>query len=93
MFTDSMGSTAKGSRKSHDYAVSTHVRVREEAFGLLFYNTQNNKLTFVRSEDLFRIQSLPRGRKTVTAACKAADRLRAEKILDHLAKRGLLFEA
>ena len=93
MSTDFMDSTAKGFRKSHGYEVSPHVRVREEAFGLLFYNTKNNKLTFVKSGNLFRIQSLPRRKKTVAAACMAADRLRAEKILDHLVKKGLLFEA
>jgi len=73
--------------------VSPHVRVRKEEFGLLFYNTQNTKLTFVRSGDLFQIENLPSGGKMVAAAYEAADRNRPKKILENLVNKGLIFEA
>ena len=93
VFTDPKGSNFKDLQESGGYVVSPHVRVRREAFGLLFYNTQNTRLTFVRSGDLFKIKILPRGEKRIIAANEATDRRRIKKILDNLVNKGLIFEA
>jgi putative mycofactocin binding protein MftB len=50
------------------YTISPSVRVRKEAFGLLFYNTEDSRLTFVKSGDILQIQALPHGVKRI-AAC------------------------
>ncbi len=93
VFTDSRSSAGKNLRESHRYVVSPHVRVRKEEFGLLFYNTQNAKLTFVRSGDLFRIEYLPKGGKRISAACETASRRNPKIILGNLVNKGLIFEA
>jgi putative mycofactocin binding protein MftB len=93
VFTDPECSNAKDLQESHGYVVSPHVRVRKEEFGLLFYNTQNTKLTFVRSGDLFKIKALTRGEKTIVTANEAKDRRKLKKILDILVDKGLIFEA
>lgn len=93
VFTDSNFSNEKDLQKSRGYMVSPHVRVRKEEFGLLFYNTQNAKLTFVKSEDLLKIQNLPKRQKMIAAANEATNRRRSKKILDELVNKGLIFEA
>lgn len=93
VFTDSRSSAGKSLRESHKYMVSPHVRVRKEEFGLLFYNTQNAKLTFVRSGDLFRVKNLPKGGKRISADYEAAGTRSLNKILDNLVNKGLIFEA
>jgi putative mycofactocin binding protein MftB len=80
-------------QESRGYVVAPHVRVRSEGFGLLFYNTQNTRLTFVRSGDLFRIKTLPGREKTIIAANEATNRRKIKKILDSLMNKGLIFEA
>jgi len=84
---------SKEHQELHGYVVSPHVRVRKEKFGLLFFNTKNARLTFVRSGDLFRIESLPSGGKMIAGACEATDRHRSKNILDNLVNKGLIFEA
>jgi putative mycofactocin binding protein MftB len=93
VFTDPKRSNVKGLQESHGYVVSPHVRVRKEEFGLLFYNTQNTRLTFVRSGGLFEIKTLTRGEKTIIAANEATDRRKLKKTLDNLVNKGLIFEA
>jgi len=92
VFTDSRNSAGKKLRESQEYVVSPHVRVRKEEFGLLFYNTQNARLTFVRSGDLFRLENLPKGGKKISAACEAVNRCNLKIILGKLANKGLIFE-
>ena len=92
MFTDFKYSAKKTLRESHGYVVSPHVRVRKEEFGLLFYNTQNASLTFVRSGNLFRIENLPGGGKGISAAYEVADRRSLKKVLGNLMSKGLIFE-
>jgi putative mycofactocin binding protein MftB len=93
VFTDSRNSAGRKLRAFQEYVVSPHVRVRKEEFGLLFYNTQNAKLTFVGSGDLFRIENLPKGRKKISAACEAVSRCNLKIVLRNLANKGLIFEA
>ena len=72
------------------YKVSPHARVRKEAFGLLFYNTDDSRLTFVKSRDLLKIQALPDGAKTIAAGLKPETQTRVRKLLDYLLKQRLI---
>jgi putative mycofactocin binding protein MftB len=92
VFTDPKEPVGKIRRESSGYVVSPHVRVRNEEFGLLFYHTQNARLTFVRSGDLFRIQIRPDGERVIIAANEAAGRGKCKRILDSLMGKGLIFE-
>jgi putative mycofactocin binding protein MftB len=75
------------------YAISLPVRVRKEAFGLLFYNTEDSRLTFVKSGDLLRIISLPHEAKRITARLEPETQTRVRKLLDHLLKKRLICES
>ena len=72
------------------YTVSPHVRVRKEAFGLLFYNTEDARLTFVKSGDILKLKTLPNGAKGIAASLKPETQVRARKVLDHLLKKRLI---
>jgi putative mycofactocin binding protein MftB len=72
------------------YTISPHVRVRKEAFGLLFYNTEDSRLTFVKSRDILQIEALPNGVKKIAAALEPATQVRVKKLLDHLLKKRLI---
>jgi putative mycofactocin binding protein MftB len=75
------------------YAVSPPVRVRKETFGLLFYNTEDSNLTFVKSGDLLQINTLPHRAKTITVSLKPETQARVRKLLDHLLKKRLICES
>jgi putative mycofactocin binding protein MftB len=64
--TESAAFARTGQRNGSCYVVPSPVRVRKEAFGLLFYNTEDANLTFVKSGDLLQISALPHGAKTIT---------------------------
>jgi putative mycofactocin binding protein MftB len=72
------------------YSIPPFVRVRKEAFGLLFYNTEDSRLTFVKSGEMLQIQSLPNGTKRIAVRLKPATQTRARKFLDHLLKKRLI---
>ena len=74
-------------------AVPPPVRVRKEAFGLLFYNTQDSRLTFVKSRDLLQIETLPHGGKRIVASLGPASQMKVKRLLEHLLKKGLIGEA
>ena len=72
------------------YTVSPHVRVRKEAFGLLFYNTEDSRLTFIRSSEILQIITLPNGAKTIAASMEPATQVKVRKLLDHLLNKRLI---
>jgi len=72
------------------YTVSPSARVRKEAFGLLFYNTEDSRLTFVKSGDLLQIKALPHGAKRIAARLEPETQTRVTKLLDHLLKKRLI---
>ena len=80
-------------RRELCYAVSPPVRVRKEAFGLLFYNTQDSRLTFVKSRELLQIEATPNGGKMIAASLEPASRVKVQRVLDHLLNKGLIGEA
>ncbi len=72
------------------YTISPHVRVRQEAFGLLFYNTEDSRLTFVKSRDILQISALPNGAKNIAASLEPGTQASVRKLLDHLLKKRLI---
>jgi len=72
------------------YAISRAVRVREEAFGLLFYDTGESRLTFVRSGELLQIKIQPDGSKTISADMTPQTRAKVRRLLDNLIKKRLI---
>jgi len=75
------------------YEVSPHVRVRKEAFGLLFFNTEESRLTFVKSGALLGIQDHPDGSKKILADIKPETRGNVKRLFSHLLKKGLIRES
>ncbi len=72
------------------YKIPPSVRVRKEDFGLLFYNTEDSRLTFVQSGGILQIQALPHGATRISAGLKPETQTRVRKLLDHLSKKGLI---
>lgn len=70
--------------------ISPHARVRKESFGLLFYNTEDSRLTFVKSGDLLQIQVLPNRKKKIAGDLKPETQGRVRRLLDHLLKKRLI---
>jgi len=75
------------------HPIASSVRVREEAFGLLFYNTEESRLTFVKSGDLLRIKTLSNGEKAIMAAVKPEAGIKARRLFDHLFQKRLIRES
>ncbi len=75
------------------YGISPAVRVRKEAFGLLFYNTEESRLTFVKSGTLLRIQDHPDGSKKIMADMKPETQAKVKRLFDHLLKKRLICES
>ena len=82
----------KAAEKTH-YALPPGVRVRKERFGLLFYNSRDAKLTFVRSGDLLEVLVDPKRNFKLTAIYATAEKERTLRLLTALAKKGLIDEA
>jgi putative mycofactocin binding protein MftB len=80
-------------REDSRYQVSPPVRVRKEAFGLLFYNTEESRLTFVKSGALLGIQDHPDGSKKILADMKPETQGKVKRLLGHLLKKGLIRES
>jgi putative mycofactocin binding protein MftB len=89
--TDSPASPAK-SHGNTRFVVPPFVRVREETFGLLFYNTENSRLIFVHSGDVLKILSPGCGEKVISAGLHSAEQ-RVNKLLDDLVGRGLIVKS
>ncbi len=87
-----MPSTGSAVFTDRRYIVHPAARVRQEAFGLLFYDTKNSRLTFVKSGDRLRVLADPRGPKHVVASREAASREKIKKLLDYLQGKGLIGE-
>jgi putative mycofactocin binding protein MftB len=75
------------------YAISPSVRARREDFGLIFYNTEDSRLTFVKSGDLLQLKTFPHGAKTIMAILEPETQVRVRKLLDHLLKKRLICES
>jgi putative mycofactocin binding protein MftB len=77
------------------YLVPDHVRVRQEDFGLLFYDTRSTRLTFVRSGDRLAPPPFTGERRELrpAGAPPGADRApdaALDRLLSGLVQKGLL---
>lgn len=74
-----------------DYVVPPWVRVRQEEFGLLFYDTRDTKLTFVRSGSSLMAPSFTGPERRLGVQCKSAGRERVVgRVLAKLEAKGLV---
>lgn len=80
-----MGSTSSRS-------LSPGVRVRKEAFGLLFYNSKDGKLTFVRSGNLLDVSIDAKRNYSLTPADTSAGAQKILRLVESLAAKGLINE-
>mgnify|MGYP000925826105 FL=1 len=70
------------------YSLAPHMRVRDESFGLLFYNTKNTGLIFINSGDLIKAAALKQG--GTKAGLAPQNPVNGEAILEKLLGRGIL---
>lgn len=74
-----------------DYAVPPWVRVRREEFGLLFYDTRDTVLTFVRSGSSLDAPSFTGLERRLGVQCESERRERAvSRLLEKLEAKGLV---
>jgi putative mycofactocin binding protein MftB len=92
VFTDSPNSFGNKHPEQTEYIVSPHIRVRKEPFGLLFFNTQNTKLTFVKSGEILQVRRIPMGNKLVFVS-EGDSRQNLKKTLANLVHRGIILES
>ena len=75
------------------YLLSTGVRARKESFGLLFYNSGDGRLTFVRSGALLALEPASGGDRVVSVSNEGgAGAARARRILATLLEKGLIVD-
>ena len=91
--TDPLASPEEDLRGNIRYTVSPLARVRKESFGLLFYNTKDTRLTFVKSRDLLQVLSIANGEKLITASPGSAAQVKVKKLLDDLMVKGLIVKS
>ncbi len=72
------------------YVLSSDARVRPEAFGLLFYDTRQSRLTFVRCGMGLEIQTAPGGTKRIAVRSEASFDIRIERLIAYLQEKGLI---
>lgn len=74
-----------------NYAVPSWVRVRREEFGLLFYDTRDTRLTFVRSGSSLTAPSFTGAERRLGVQCESEPRERSVgRLLEKLEARGLV---
>lgn len=71
----------------HGYALAPTVRVRREAFGLLFYDTGSTNLTFVKCGDLFEVV---KGAGETLLSLNDPDNPRTLRVVNTLVAKGLI---
>ncbi len=91
--TDPLSPPGEDLRGNIQFTVSPLVRVRKESFGLLFYNTQDTRLTFVKSRNLLEVLSFAHGKKVITASLESAAQKKVKRVLDDLVGKGLIVES
>ncbi len=92
--TDSSPVSAAAPVRPREYLVPDWVRVREEDFGLLFYDTRSARLTFVRSgRDLTAPPFTGPRRVLGLRACAGGRRRAVSSLVENLLAKGLVIAA
>lgn len=74
------------------YQLSTNIKVRKEPFGLLFYNTEDTKLKFLKSGNLILPEQLVHDELLNSLIEKANENHLIESILKQLIEWGFVIE-
>jgi putative mycofactocin binding protein MftB len=85
-------SVPKGTRVYH---LPEGVRVRREEFGLLFYNSADTRLTFVKSGDSLLVERKPEGLCVLRLGStigQQGDEGRIGRLIETLMTKGLIVE-
>ena len=81
------------SEKKAVYELCPGVRVRRESFGLLFYSSRYNKLTFVKSDASLEPVCAPNGDSALSLLCNNEVEInRVKHLLKELMKKGIVVE-
>ena len=92
--TDQSAGSGAASPGQGEYLVPDWVRVREESFGLLFYDARSTRLTFVRSGDSLSAPPFTGPRRVLGVRSVGARRQAALiRLLEHLVAKGLIVDA
>ncbi len=92
--TDSPAASFAAPVRTAEYLVPDWVRVREEDFGLLFYDTRSTRLTFVRSARYLVAPPFTGPRHVVGVPGFKGDRLPTiDRLLQILLAKGLIVAA
>jgi putative mycofactocin binding protein MftB len=76
------------------YVVHPAVQVRNEDFGLLFYNSADTRLTFVKCGNSIQLTSTDDGVTRLMINCgNERDKEKVWNILQNLSTKGLIIEA
>ncbi len=75
------------------YRLRSGVRARKESFGLLFYDSRDARLTFVRSGALLSVDPASSGSPLLeVSSAGGAEQTRARKFLSKLLEKGLIVD-
>lgn len=77
-----------------EYVLREGVRARREAFGLLFYNGADTRLTFVKSGNLLDVKRKSKGEFALRLSCddQHEDQGKTRRLIETLLIRGLIVE-
>jgi putative mycofactocin binding protein MftB len=87
--------TMSEGERTTEYALREGVRARREAFGLLFYNSADTRLTFVKSGNLLEVERMPEGAFSLRSSCNGDhDDMegKTRRVIETLLKKGLIVE-
>jgi len=92
--TDRSAGSGGASPGQGEYLVPDWVRVREENFGLLFYDVRSTRLTFVRSGDSLSAPPFTSPRRVLGVRSAGGQRQAAlVRLLERLAAKGLIVDS
>ena len=75
------------------YLLRRGVRARREKFGILFYDSRDTKLTFVRSGRCLDLATSSDGARMLVLGLRTGERAeKIESLLNRLLEKGLIFE-
>ena len=75
------------------YHLASGIRARRETFGLLFYNSKDTNLTFVKSGNLLNIERLPENKFIlITEHSKIHEKSKLTRLINVLLEKGLVVE-
>jgi putative mycofactocin binding protein MftB len=72
------------------YQLAPGIRARKEAFGLLFYNSKDTNLTFVKSGNLLNIERLPGNQSILITECSKIEENKITRLMNVLLEKGLI---